>query len=74
MDVGVSKSQLYSLSITIGDPCSHWQLSSECPENLGHSKVLLEVVNMSFFFLKTTYGLPFAFFVRFCQIEQSSTS
>ena len=38
-DVGVSRSHLYFLSITLTDPCIQYKLSSECPENLGHLKV-----------------------------------
>ena len=65
MDVGVSKSYLYFLRITITRPCIQWQLSSECPENFGQRKVLFELVNMTFFFVKTISGLALAVFVRF---------
>ena len=65
MDVGVSKCHLHSLTIIAIDPYIQRQLSSECPEDLGHLKVLFERVNMSLFFLKTTCGLPLGFF---CQI------
>ena len=62
MDVGLSKSHLYLLSITITHPCIQWQLSSECPENLGQLKVLFELVDMSAYFVKTTCGSPLPFF------------
>ena len=39
MDIGVSMSDLYSLSIALPDPCIQWQVRSECPESLGHLKV-----------------------------------
>ena len=68
MDVGVSKSHLYFLRITVTRPCIQWQLSSECPENFGQLKVLFELVNMTFFFVKTISGLALAVFVRFWPI------
>ena len=53
MDIGVSMSHLYSLSITLPDPCILWQVSSECPESLGHLKVDFELVNMCISFLSS---------------------
>ena len=48
MDVGVSKCHLHSLTITAIDPYIQRQLSSECPEDLGHLKVLSVVSFIKF--------------------------